>query len=366
MLVGVLAAAGRCGRRTGGRARWSGGIGAGRRGRGAAPGHHAGARAAAARSLRGDGRRPCGLVPGPPGHAALARAAHRAGPCCCCRGGRWSRPTRRCCCSSRVFAGRRPRGAVAGGVLRRRWLVVDPVVVRGRAARRGPGRRPARAGGEACRARRSWCSASRSPAALALESVAVTPSTSAQPVAPWSGAVLMLAVAAALVAAAVAARGSRARFSRATFTWRQPLFAVVVLLAVVSPLVWGVTWLGRGATDPLDRGSANPLPAFVRAQSALPEQIRTLVLEPADGRLAYTVLRSRDARWGDVETAPPVDRLRLDGRRGLRPRLRTRVRPGRRAGRPGRPVRARRPAGRLRPRGRPGLRPWSAAHRQPR
>jgi hypothetical protein len=59
----------------------------------------------------------------------------------------------------------------------------------------------------------------------------------------------------------------------------------------------------------LDRGSANPLPAFVRAQSALPEQIRTLVLEPADGRLAYTVLRSRDARWGDVETAPPVDRL---------------------------------------------------------
>jgi GT2 family glycosyltransferase len=145
--------------------------------------------------------------------------------------------------------------------------------------------------------------------ALVLESVAVTPSTSAQQVAPWSGAVLMVAVAAALVATAVAARGSRARFSQATFTWRQPLFAVVVTLAILSPVLWGVTWLGRGADDPLDRGSANPLPAFVRAQSALPEQIRTLVLEPADGRLAYTVLRSRDARWGDVETAPPVDRL---------------------------------------------------------
>jgi hypothetical protein len=145
--------------------------------------------------------------------------------------------------------------------------------------------------------------------ALVLESVVVTPTTSVQRVAPWSGAVLVVAVAAALVATAVAARGSRARFSRATFTWRQPLFAAVAVLAIVSPVVWGVTWLGRGATDPLDRGSANPLPAFVRAQSALPEQIRTLVLEPADGRLAYTVLRSRDARWGDVETAPPVDLL---------------------------------------------------------
>jgi hypothetical protein len=48
------------------------------------------------------------------------------------------------------------------------------------------------------------------------------------------------------------------------------------------------------------------LPAFVRAQSALPEQIRTLVLQPVDGRLAYTVLRNRDAQWGDVETAPGV------------------------------------------------------------
>ena len=145
--------------------------------------------------------------------------------------------------------------------------------------------------------------------ALVLEAMAVTPDTSATPVAVWSGSVLMLAVAAALVAAATAARGSRVRLQRAAFTWRQPALAVVVALAAVSPLIWGVTWIGRGATDPLDRGSANPLPAFVRAQSALPEQIRTLVLQPASGRLAYTVLRSRDAQWGDVETGPPVDRL---------------------------------------------------------
>ena len=102
-------------------------------------------------------------------------------------------------------------------------------------------------------------------------------------------------------------RVGRVRLSRVAFTWRQPALAVVVALAAVSPLIRGVTWIGRGATEPLDRGSADPLPAFVRAQSALPEQIRTLVLEPGrSGRLAYTVLRSRDARWGDVETAPPA------------------------------------------------------------
>lgn len=145
--------------------------------------------------------------------------------------------------------------------------------------------------------------------ALALESVSVTPATSALPVAPWSGSALVVAMAASLVAIAVAARGSRIRLQRAAFTWRQPALAMVVSIAAVSPLIWGVSWLGRGAADPLDRGVANPLPAFVRAQSVLPEQIRTLVLQPASGRLAYTVLRSRDAQWGDVETAPAVDRL---------------------------------------------------------
>jgi GT2 family glycosyltransferase len=140
--------------------------------------------------------------------------------------------------------------------------------------------------------------------ALVLESITVTPDNSATEVDPWSGSVLMLGLAAALVAVAVAARGAGSRLSRAAFTWRQPALAVVAALAVAGPMVWVVAWLAHGASGPLDRGSANPLPAFVRAQSVLPEQIRTLVLEPAQGRLAYTLLRSRGAQWGDVETAP--------------------------------------------------------------
>jgi len=145
--------------------------------------------------------------------------------------------------------------------------------------------------------------------ALVLESIAVTPANAAVPVAPWSGSVLLLAMAGVLIAIAVAARGARSRLSEAPFSWRQPALAFVTALAVGGSVIWGIAWLDHGASDPLDRGTANPLPAFVRAQSALPEQIRTLVLEPADGRLAYTVLRSRDARWGDVETAPTAEQM---------------------------------------------------------
>jgi hypothetical protein len=149
--------------------------------------------------------------------------------------------------------------------------------------------------------------------ALFLESITVTPDNASAPVDPWSGSILMLGLSGALVSAAVAARGAGQRLSRAAFTWRQPALAFVTVLAVASPLVWVVTWLGHGASGPLDRGSANPLPAFVRAQSVLPEQIRTLVLQPDQGRLAYTVLRSRGAQWGDVETAPSTaDMASLD------------------------------------------------------
>jgi GT2 family glycosyltransferase len=140
--------------------------------------------------------------------------------------------------------------------------------------------------------------------ALVLESITVTVDNAATPVDPWSGSVLLLALAAALVATAVAARGAGRRLSHATFSWRQPAVAIVTALAIASPVVWTVGWLAHGATGPLDRGTADPMPAFVRAQAALPEQIRTLVLRPQGGRLVYTLLRNRGAEWGDVETAP--------------------------------------------------------------
>jgi hypothetical protein len=181
------------------------------------------------------------------------------------------------------------------------WLGVGVLVAVLAAVLRSGESRPVRFGLALAAVAASW--------ALLLEAVAVTPSTATVPVAPWSGSVLVLAAGAALLAVASAARGAGRRLSQSAFTWRQPALVLVTALAVASPLVWGMTWISRGASDPLTRGDANPLPAFVRAQSALPEQIRTLVLRPEDGRLAYTVLRSRDAQWGDVETAPSVEQM---------------------------------------------------------
>lgn len=145
--------------------------------------------------------------------------------------------------------------------------------------------------------------------ALVLDSVTVTPSFSSVPVAPWAGASLQLATAGLVTAAALAARGGRRRLRQRSLSWRQPAVALVVLFAVSSPVLSGLWWLERGAADPIARGEANPLPAFVRAQSELPQQIRTLVLRPSNGRLEYTLLRQRDSQFGDVETSPPANRL---------------------------------------------------------
>jgi GT2 family glycosyltransferase len=144
---------------------------------------------------------------------------------------------------------------------------------------------------------------------LVLASITVTPAFSAVPVSPWPGTPLVLAAAGLITAAAVAARSARRRLELRALSWRQPTLAVVTTLALLTPLVSGLWWVMRGAEGPLDRGAANPLPAFVRAQSVLPDQIRTLVLRPDNGRLTYTLLRQRAAEVGDTEIAPPADRL---------------------------------------------------------
>lgn len=144
---------------------------------------------------------------------------------------------------------------------------------------------------------------------LVLDVLTVTPHYSAVSVVPWAGPPLVMATAGVIVAAAVAARGSRHRLRRRALSWRQPVLFLVTAVAIATPVAAGSWWVMRGAAGPLDRGLANPLPAFVRAQSELPEQIRTLVVEQRDGELGYTLLRKRDARLGDSELAPPADRL---------------------------------------------------------
>jgi GT2 family glycosyltransferase len=145
--------------------------------------------------------------------------------------------------------------------------------------------------------------------ALVLDSITVTPEFMGLAVAPWAGTPLVLATAGLVTAAVVAARSTRRRLERRALSWQQPAVAVVTAFAVLTPVVAAVWWVDHGAAGPVERGVANPLPAFVRAQSELPDQIRTLVLKPENGRLTYTLLRQRAAEFGDVEISPPAARL---------------------------------------------------------
>ena len=149
---------------------------------------------------------------------------------------------------------------------------------------------------------------------LVLATVTVTPASSTVPVVPWPGPALVLATAGLVVAASAAARRSRVRLASRTFSWQQPAVAVVTVLAVLVPVAAGSWWVGRGAAGPVQRSDPNPLPAFVQAEAALPTRARTLVLEPMDGRLGYTLLRDRPAEFADeLLAADASTRRALDG-----------------------------------------------------
>jgi GT2 family glycosyltransferase len=148
---------------------------------------------------------------------------------------------------------------------------------------------------------------------LLLATITVTPPTSAVPVPTYPGPPLLICSAALIVAAVVAARSARTRLTRRSLGWQQPATVAVALLAVSSPVLLGTWWLWRGADGPLHRGDASVLPAFVAASAREPDRVRTLVLQPSGGRLAYSVLRADDPQLGDVELQPPASALtRLD------------------------------------------------------
>lgn len=145
-------------------------------------------------------------------------------------------------------------------------------------------------------------------AGVVLTRIPVTGPTLETPVAGWPGFPTVVIGGALLAAAAMGAEGIRDRVSRATFGWRQPLAAVVVIAAALTPLVASGWWVARGADDPLARRDPSILPAYVADEAARPDRIRTLVLAKADdGRITYALLRASGPRLGDAETGPPAE-----------------------------------------------------------
>ena len=108
----------------------------------------------------------------------------------------------------------------------------------------------------------------------------------------WPGVPLQLTGLALIVAALVAGHGVRQRLAGHSFGWRQLTAGLIAVIAAAAPVLAALTWMGRGADDPLRRGSTDVLPAFVRAEIESDPGIRALALLPrADGRLGYTVVR---------------------------------------------------------------------------
>ncbi|MCW2542645.1 MAG: conserved rane protein of unknown function [Frankiales bacterium] len=121
----------------------------------------------------------------------------------------------------------------------------------------------------------------------------------------WPGLPVQLASLAVLVAALIAANGARSRLVSTSFGSRQLFAAVVAVLAVLGPIFCAVTWIGRGADDPVRRVSSRPLPAFAQAELEDDPGLRVLMLEPtSDGRLAYALTNADGARQDNSVLAP--------------------------------------------------------------
>ena len=132
----------------------------------------------------------------------------------------------------------------------------------------------------------------------------------------WPGIALQLAGLAFVVAALVAGNGVRARLAAYSFGWRQLTAGVVAVLAAAVPVVAALSWVVRGADDPVQRDDRQLLPAFARAELEANRGLRALALEPrADGRVGFALLRGE---------APGLETAGLSAAPGQRDQL-TRV-----------------------------------------
>ncbi len=145
----------------------------------------------------------------------------------------------------------------------------------------------------------------------ALAPVTAHLASGSQPQAVWLGFPLVVAHGAAICAAVLAGTGVREQLSRADFSWRQPVGAVVVLVALLGPVV-GLAWWGVSGTDgPLSRREASPLPAYM-SDTATSDPSRG-VLVVRGGRSAgftHVLLRGPGLRLGDDTVLPAAGEQR--------------------------------------------------------
>ena len=144
--------------------------------------------------------------------------------------------------------------------------------------------------------------------AAALAPVSVALAWESEPHPLWLGVPLIIAQGAAICAAALAGSGIQARLTGASFGWRQPVGAVVVVLALLSPVAGVLWWAVAGSGDPLDRRPANQVPAYMNEATTTDPRRGVLVVRgDRDNGLSYLLLRGPGLRLGDDSVLPPAE-----------------------------------------------------------
>ncbi len=121
----------------------------------------------------------------------------------------------------------------------------------------------------------------------------------------WPGFATLLVGGGLIAAAVLGSGGLQDSLSRRAFGWRQPVAVLVVAVALLTPAAAAVSWVARGVEGPLNRASADVLPAFVAAAAQSPSHPTTLVLAERRGQpVRFTVLRGAGPTLGDADLAP--------------------------------------------------------------
>jgi hypothetical protein len=131
----------------------------------------------------------------------------------------------------------------------------------------------------------------------------------------WAGAGVSLATAGLLTAAVLGTRGLQTVLGRATFGWRQPLVALLAVVAVAVPTVQTVTWAWearRGDAADLRTLDRAVVPAIGRQTQESQDAPRILALTAdADGTTAWQLWRGDGPQL--VEEAAAVRTRALTG-----------------------------------------------------
>lgn len=124
----------------------------------------------------------------------------------------------------------------------------------------------------------------------------------------WPGFAVSVVAGCAIASVAAAGDGATAPFSRASFGWRQPVAAVVAVLALVAPVLGFVWWAQSGPGPILHRSTPLSVPAYIADAQRSPAQPRTLVLgtDGETGAPTFELVRGDGLRTGDDAVAPPA------------------------------------------------------------